>query len=201
MREDGKIVFWNGEKAFGFIEPSGGGKQVFMHITSFKTKGRTPTVGRDVSFRLAKDKQGRLCAVKVLYAGEKAAPARTRSKKSVSLWMIPTYFTLLLLSVGLTDFPVIVLLWQIAISVVAYAVYAWDKSAAQNNRWRTSESALHMFALSGGWPGALLAQQVLRHKSKKQSFRFVFWVTVLLSVAVVVCLHTGEGRNLLIPIF
>lgn len=201
MRKEGKIVFWNKEKAFGFIEPTAGGKQVFVHITSFKTKGRTPAVGRAVSFQLAKDNEGRLCAVKVLYAGEKAAPARARPKKSASLWLIPIYFTLLFLSVVLTELPVTVLLWQIAMSIVSYVVYAWDKSSAQNKRWRTSEGTLHMFDLAGGWPGALLAQQVLRHKSKKPSFRFVFWVTVLLSVAMVVWLHTSEGRNLLGPVF
>lgn len=38
-------------------------------------------------------------------------------------------------------------------------------------------------ALLGGWPGALLAQQVLRHKSAKAEFRQVFWVTVLLNAA------------------
>lgn len=200
MREDGKIVFWNQEKAFGFIEPSAGGKRVFAHITSFKSKGSMPTLGRDVSFQLAKDKDGRLCAVNVLYAGEKAAAAADCPKKSASLWLIPIYFTLFFLSVELTKFPIVVLLWQIAISVVVYVVYAWDKSSAQNNRWRTSEATLHMFALAGGWPGALLAQQVLRHKTKKQPFRFVFWVTVLLSVSAVVWLHTREGRKILDPI-
>ena len=200
MRKEGKIVFWNQEKGFGFLEPSAGGKQVFAHITSFKSKGSTPTIGRDVSFQLAKDKNGRMCAVKVLYAGEKVAPMRAGSKKSASLWLIPIYFILLFLSVELTKLPIIVLLWQVAISVVAYVVYAWDKSSAQNNRWRTSESTLHLLSLVGGWPGALLAQQFLRHKSKKQSFRFVFWVTVLFSLAAVVWLHTSEGKNFLDPI-
>ena len=200
MRKDGKIVFWNEEKAFGFIEPSAGGDQVFAHITSFKTRDSAPRVGRKVSFQLAKDKDGRLCAVKVLYAGEKPAPDRAKPRKSATLWMIPIYFILLFLSVVISDFPIIVLLWQIAISVAAYVIYAWDKSSAKNNRWRTSESTLHMLALAGGWPGALYAQQVLRHKSKKESFRIGFWVTVLLSVAIVIWLRTSEGRDLLKPI-
>ena len=33
--------------------------------------------------------------------------------------------------------------------------------------------------LLGGWPGALLAQQLLRHKTKKTSYQGVFWLIVL----------------------
>lgn len=71
----------------------------------------------------------------------------------------------------------------LAASVITFAVYAWDKSAARNGRWRTRESSLHLLALAGGWPGALLAQQLLRHKSSKKSFRLFFWCSVLLNVA------------------
>ena len=68
-----------------------------------------------------------------------------------------------------------------------------DKAAAQAGRWRTSEATLHLLALAGGWPGALLAQHWLRHKSAKRAFRAVFWVTVVLNVTglVVVCSPWG----------
>ncbi|WP_293937380.1 DUF1294 domain-containing protein [Iodobacter sp.] len=66
-------------------------------------------------------------------------------------------------------------------SIVAFIAYAVDKSAAKNNRWRTQESTLHFLGLLGGWPGALLAQWVLRHKSKKAAFMVVFWATVLIN--------------------
>jgi uncharacterized membrane protein YsdA (DUF1294 family) len=64
---------------------------------------------------------------------------------------------------------------------VAFCAYALDKSAARTGRWRTPEGTLHIFGLAGGWPGALVAQKVLRHKSQKQSFQLVFWATVLLN--------------------
>jgi uncharacterized membrane protein YsdA (DUF1294 family) len=64
-------------------------------------------------------------------------------------------------------------------SVVSFLTYALDKSAARAGRWRTRESTLHLLALFGGWPGALLAQRVLRHKSSKRSFQVVFWMTAL----------------------
>jgi uncharacterized membrane protein YsdA (DUF1294 family) len=43
------------------------------------------------------------------------------------------------------------------------------------------EQTLHVFALLGGWPGALVAQRWLRHKSKKASFQVAFWVTVVVN--------------------
>jgi uncharacterized membrane protein YsdA (DUF1294 family) len=38
-------------------------------------------------------------------------------------------------------------------------------------KWRIKEDTLHVWSLAGGWPGAWFAQQVLRHKSRKESFR------------------------------
>ena len=66
-------------------------------------------------------------------------------------------------------------------SLVTFAAYALDKSAAQKGQWRTRESTLHLLGLIGGWPGALVAQGVLRHKSKKRPFLIFFWSTVLLN--------------------
>lgn len=66
-------------------------------------------------------------------------------------------------------------------SLIAYLVYARDKSAAVNRQRRTPENTLHLLALLGGWPGALLAQQRLRHKSNKTAFLAVFWGTVALN--------------------
>lgn len=63
-------------------------------------------------------------------------------------------------------------------SVLAFALYGADKAAARSGRWRTPEATLHLVALLGGWPGALAAQRVFRHKTRKQPFRAIFWCTV-----------------------
>jgi uncharacterized membrane protein YsdA (DUF1294 family) len=87
--------------------------------------------------------------------------------------------------------------WFVAASVVTFFVYAIDKSAARRRAWRTPERTLHMLALAGGWPGALLAQQFLRHKSAKAEFRATFWATVFLNVADFVVFCSPVGRSYL----
>lgn len=69
------------------------------------------------------------------------------------------------------------------LSVLSFAAYAGDKSAARRQGRRTPERSLHLLALAGGWPGALLAQQLLRHKSAKPAFRRRFWATVAFNLA------------------
>ena len=82
-------------------------------------------------------------------------------------------------------------------SGITFVAYAMDKSAATQGAWRTPESTLHFLALAGGWPGALLAQQFLRHKSAKAEFRATFWATVILNVAVFVGFWSPVGRSYL----
>jgi uncharacterized membrane protein YsdA (DUF1294 family) len=82
-------------------------------------------------------------------------------------------------------------------SFIAFVIYYKDKSAAVSGAWRTPESTLHMLSLMCGWPGAIVAQQTLRHKTQKRSFRVVFWVTVLINVSAYFLLHTQEGSRML----
>lgn len=65
-------------------------------------------------------------------------------------------------------------------SVVAFALYGYDKKQARHSGQRTPEKLLHGIELLGGWPGALLAQQVFRHKTRKLSYQLLFWLIVLL---------------------
>jgi uncharacterized membrane protein YsdA (DUF1294 family) len=84
--------------------------------------------------------------------------------------------------------------WYAIVSFIAFAVYAHDKTAARQAAHRTPESTLHLLALSGGWPGALLAQQLLRHKTRKTSFLAVFWLTVIVNCGMLLfLLHMLQG--------
>ena len=76
--------------------------------------------------------------------------------------------------------------WLTAISLLSFAVYGFDKRRAAYAGERTPEAVLHLLELSGGWPGAFLAQRIFRHKTAKVPFQIVFWLIVLLYQAVAV---------------
>jgi uncharacterized membrane protein YsdA (DUF1294 family) len=66
------------------------------------------------------------------------------------------------------------------VSLVAFIFYGFDKRRAIRGGRRIPEATLHTLELFGGFPGAFLAQQLFRHKTRKKSFLFVFWAIVAL---------------------
>ena len=67
-----------------------------------------------------------------------------------------------------------------AVSLITVLLYWQDKHQARTQAWRTPEKVLHASELLGGWPGALVAQQLFRHKTRKLSYQLMFWAIVLL---------------------
>lgn len=195
MRYQGKITRWKDVQGFGFITPNGGGELVFLHIKAFTRRDRRPSLGEIVTYTLATDATGRARAENVAFvvASVPAASDRSSRGKGVS----PLLAVLFLLSVTASAVfgklpPALAGLYAVA-SLLAFVMYAWDKSAAVSGRWRTQESTLLLIGLVGGWPGALLAQKVLRHKSRKRSFQVIFWATVLINIGILGWLLTAKG--------
>jgi uncharacterized membrane protein YsdA (DUF1294 family)/cold shock CspA family protein len=179
MRKQGKVISWKDDKGFGFIEPSAGGKQIFVHIKAFRGGSRRPKIGTEVSYVESRDAQGRARAesAQSLGQGLLLGPASKAFIATSSFLLLVAA----IVALGLLPQPV---LWlYLGMSVLTFAFYAMDKAAAQKGGQRTPESTLHTLALVGGWPGALYAQQLLRHKSSKESFRVVFWFTLVLNIA------------------
>ena len=83
---------------------------------------------------------------------------------------------------------------------MTFIAYAIDKSAARQDKWRIPEAHLHLLAVIGGWPGALIAQHVLRHKTRKPSFRFFFWITVFLNLGIFFWAKTPNGAAVFQPV-
>lgn len=96
-------------------------------------------------------------------------------------------FALLVAFVALTrGVPSWAALLYVGASVLCFVLYGVDKGAARAGRDRISESTLLSLGFVGGWPGAIVAQQVFRHKTSKRSFRLRFWLSVAVNVAVFV---------------
>lgn len=197
MRTTGKITHWNTEKGYGFITPSTGAKQVFVHIRAFSKQGYTPVINQMVSFVLSNDNQGRPCATRVALADEKSPDRFKRNDRNLYIWAAVIFLVVLgAVSWGGT-LPLPVWLLYLGVSLATFLVYWMDKSAARSDHSRTPENTLHVLALLGGWPGAMIAQQILRHKSAKQEFRVVFWLTVIVNCAALVWLFTQSGQAML----
>lgn len=78
-------------------------------------------------------------------------------------------------------------------SVLAIVVYGLDKLAARRGKRRVPEMTLHTIALVGGWPGAMLAMQLFRHKTRKRGFVLITWAIALLHVAAWVFVLESRG--------
>ena len=197
MRSKGKLVSWTNDKAFGFIAPNGGGNQVFIHKSAFSNRQRIPKVNDIVTFSITKDKQGRDCATAATFSGEKLKRKQSHKVSKFSVYLSVSFIGLILVNVTIEVVPIKLLLIYLGVSITTFIVYAFDKSKAQRGAWRTSESTLHILALFGGWPGAAIAQQTLRHKNQKKEFRFAFWLTVILNCSAFVWLISPNGVSIL----
>jgi len=197
MQLKGKLITWNAEKAYGFITPNGGGDRVFIHKKAFSNRNRVPKTNDLITFCLTRDQQGRYCAVKACYSGETFKPIQDQSASNFSITFACLFIGLLLITSVMGYIPKSIVIFYLGVSIFTYFVYAFDKSKAKRGVWRTPESTLHTLSFVGGWPGAAIAQQALRHKSKKKKFRTVFWLTVIVNCSALAWLFTSNGARLL----
>ncbi|MDH1471252.1 DUF1294 domain-containing protein [Shewanella sp. GD03713] len=113
-----------------------------------------------------------------------AKPRAARSRQSSMPLLLALVFLAMLIGAACWHMlPLAIVGLYLLLSLSTFIAYAFDKSAARKGRWRTKESTLHLMSLLGGWPGALFAQQLLRHKSVKAAFRQLFWLTVVTNLA------------------
>ena len=78
MRLTGKLKSWNDDRGFGFIVPSHGGADLFVHISALPRDGSKPTVGETVTYELGRGKNGQPQAVKVIRTAIGPAASRVR---------------------------------------------------------------------------------------------------------------------------
>ncbi len=137
-----------------------------------------------------------------------SAKKNTHSKKSSAKTVSPrrgtvqiVLGTLFLLIVSIFGFSNMIArefaIYYLVFSGITLFAYGIDKRAAINDDSRIPELVLQGFAVLGGWPGALIAQQIFRHKTIKVSFQIIFWITLILNCVVFYnLLITPEGTSL-----
>jgi uncharacterized membrane protein YsdA (DUF1294 family)/cold shock CspA family protein len=182
------LIQWDAAKGYGFVVPDGGGAKLFAHITAFGPRAAPPQVGEALSFERGHDAQGKPRALKVRSVSVTPPPAVRPRGGGRPVWLVPA-FAAAYLALHLVA-PLPHFLWGVymAMSLATFIVYFGDKRAARLGQPRVSEAMLHWLALAGGWPGALLAQQILRHKSGKKPFLARFWLTVAGNMALLLLL-------------
>jgi len=236
---EGIIKSWIGDKGFGFIQPDGSGKDIFIHIRDLKHANYQPQQGDNVCYKVVADKEGKLRAYDAFVKGQEISQQyRKKSFKTnrpqeqnevgeyrlgilpiLVIAMIPFVSSALLIqqpnlasswsleaicktTIGVLThkaqgcniytklhiptstrkfIPFIVYFF---LSLFTFIAYALDKIKAHRNEWRISENTLHWLEFLGGWPGALIAQRIIRHKNKKTSFQVTFWIIVIIHIAI-----------------
>jgi len=72
---NGKIIKWNDDRGFGFIEPESHKGNIFVHISGFRTRSRRPEVGDDVTFSIEQEAQDKVRAKNVKICGLRETPS------------------------------------------------------------------------------------------------------------------------------
>ena len=194
----GKLVKWKDEQGFGFIKPLDTSADVFLHISEVKDATRRPEVGDTIYYR-AVTKNGKIYAVDSFILGARNKNGSNSSKGKFSsrklfreafpVWRALGLSFLPLIGAGhfawksAKFLPVInflPLILYIGMGILTFNLYADDKYRAEKKQQRTPERVLHSFELFGGWIGGFIAQQTLRHKSRKQSYQIEFWLIVII---------------------
>jgi uncharacterized membrane protein YsdA (DUF1294 family) len=79
----------------------------------------------------------------------------------------------------------IILIYLIAINVVAFFLYGIDKWKAKRSKWRISEATLLGLAVIGGSIGAWLGMKVWHHKTMHKKFKYGIPLILMAQIAIV----------------
>lgn len=219
MRYEGSLIQWNDERGFGWIRAQGEDEKIFVHISAFVPRppaDQRPQIGQRLEFSIGMDK-GKKRAEQVSWRAASAPAVQNKPRTAQSQgqrrngqgtassggWHASSRLSYSVVLVWLLLMLAYTLIWgspkwmwpgYALMSVLTFALYNQDKWAAKHGHWRIAEKTLQTMALLGGWPGAVLGQQWLRHKSSKTEFQLQFWFWVLLHMAVMLWVLSPWGR-------
>lgn len=205
MHYKGKLKEWFDDEGYGFIQPAGGGKTLFVHITAFPRNTDRPKVGDQLTFEIVDGKDGTAAADNVEYLGRPQSPVRNQSVRSSvrpaarkSQFPIRNYMALFLTCLVLIavfgfNAPMWILSAYLLVGAFSFITYGWDKRMSVRGSWRISEITLHVTDFLFGIVGGLLAQQTFSHKTRKTSFFVVTYVIFALHTAALLAFILGYG--------
>lgn len=108
LRIEGTLTKWNDEKGYGFITPTQGGPEVFVHISAFPKFNGRPIIGEKVIFAVEVDNQGKKKAYQITLPNRTSpnAPKPNTNKrrgktKSISLSYVAKVVLVLAISIYL----------------------------------------------------------------------------------------------------
>ena len=200
MRLIGTVANWNDDRGFGFVKPTDGSPDLFLHIRAFQDERERPRDGMTVSYEAVTNQEGKLRAERVVIAGQKwsRTPTVQHVGATVAGYLAVAFFApVVFLEIAFWGMPAWVVAVYVGLSVASLLLYWQDKRASVSGGWRVRESDLHLLGLLGGWPGAVVAQNIFRHKTKKASFARFFWITVMLNVLLFAAIGAVLRFNLL----
>ncbi|MGI0494403.1 DUF1294 domain-containing protein [Alkalinema pantanalense CENA528] len=185
QKRQGKLVQWTADRGFGFVKDEQNGQKIFIHITAFQSLKIPPQVGDLLTFHIGTDRKGRLKAENAHFQVNRSFLQRAL----VTAYRCPQLWTTMLPLGLLSSIPFLGsgYFWRLTNCGIPFALYAvmslltfWayqnDKRRAKRNQWRWPEQVLHCLEFFGGWPGGLMAQQILRHKTLKTTYQISFWI-------------------------
>ncbi len=168
----GIVINYDLKKGFGFIKSKECDEGVFFHINDVKNADAVD-IGQSVEFKHRNS-----------FKGPKAVSI-TAGKKHLSPSILFLSISLFIIAViGYALFYVFnlsyLLTYLIAVNITTFGMYGYDKSISDKDKLRVPEIVLHLLALGGGSPTAILSQKFFRHKTIKRAFQLTFWVIVAL---------------------
>lgn len=169
----GTVVYYNEEKGYGFIDSPEYEDNIFIHHSKINNASGL-SQGQKVVFQVTKTSKG-FSAIN-LEAGE----------KQYSPYLIFAMVSfLIILGVFAIFYEKIhaLLAYFIAVNITTFLLYGYDKFISSGEKLRVPEYNLHALALLGGSPAGLLAQKFFRHKTLKGSFQLVYWLIVVVQMA------------------
>ncbi len=187
VRQRGVVANWRGDRGYGFVTPEGGGPDLFLHVSAFQRADARPHPGMEVTYDAQVNRKGQLRAEHVVLAGEKVIRTPSVSQtgdRIIGYFVVATFAIIMILEIKFWGMPAWVLAIYGGASIISVVLYWQDKRAAIAGTWRIPEEQLHLLGLIGGWPGAVIAQNIFRHKTQKKHFVSYFWFTVLLNVLI-----------------